>query len=691
MVSASFPVDGFGPFIACAERASGGRRRGNGGGNGGRRNGAGRGGGKKSGGGGSRRRWSWRRILTWAATAFVWMVILGGGVVAYYAIDLPSIDHITVQAHQPSIVMKAADGTTFATFGDLYGQPVTLKQISPYVAKAVIDTEDRRFYSHFGIDLIGMGRALVADIMAGHVVEGGSTITQQLAKNLFLTPARTIRRKVQEVLLALWLEQRFTKDQILTLYLNRVYLGAGAFGVDAAARRYFNEPASKLDLYQSALIAGLLQAPSAYNPLVHPHASRRRTDIVLQNMVNAGDITQKQADLAALTGAAELVQRPPPAGRYFADWLRTRLAAMDQVKGKDIVVKTTLDLHLQRAARRDLKRMLDGPGRRDRVHQGAVVVLSPDGAVRALVGGKDYDQSQFDRATQGLRQPGSSFKAFVYLTAMEDGYTPDSIMDDAPIRVGDWSPHNYENTYQGPVTLRKAFAQSINTVAVRVIRAVGVRNVIATAHRLGITTPLRDDASLALGTSEVTPLDMATAYAAFANGGTGVAAYGITEIDDSSGHVLYRRHGGGFGQVIPPAALAEMDDLMSAVVQDGTGRAARLDRPAAGKTGTTQDYRDAWFVGFTADYVTAVWMGNDDPHHTMRGVVGGTLPARVWKQVMTAAERGLPPRPLVVPAASTGVAAAIGNAAGQAADTAGSAVHGIGDALDNLLHSLFGK
>jgi penicillin-binding protein 1A len=308
-----------------------------------------------------------------------------------------------------------------------------------------------------------------------------------------------------------------------------------------------------------------------------------------------------------------------------------------------------------------------------------------------MLGGKDYDESQFNRATQGLRQPGSSFKAFVYLTAMENGYTPDSIMDDAPVRIGDWSPHNYENRYEGPVTLRTAFAQSINTVAARVIRAVGVPKVIAVAHQLGITTPLRKDASLALGTSEVTPLDMTTAYAAFANGGYGVNAYGISEIDDTAGHVLYRRQGGGFGRVIPPGALAKMDDLMGAVIQEGTGRAARLDRPAAGKTGTTQDYRDAWFMGFTADYVTGVWMGNDDPRHTMRGVVGGSLPARLWKQVMLAAERGRPVRPLVVPNQNEGVANAIGSAASAAADAAGSAVHGIGDALDSLIHSLFGK
>ncbi len=646
------------------------------------------------GGGGGGRRRLWPRLVVWAVTAAIWLAIAVGGLVAYYAVDLPDIDKVTATTRRPSVVFQSAEGEIFAAYGDLYGEPLELGQMSPFIPEAVLATEDRRFYHHFGIDLIGLARAAFADLRAGHVVQGGSTITQQLAKNLFLTPDRTIKRKVQEVLMALWLERRFTKDQILTLYLNRVYLGSGTFGVDAAAKRYFGVSARQVSLYQAALLAGLLKAPSRYSPLGDPEASHQRTVEVLHNMVAAGTIDQRTADLAAVTGAAQLVNRPRPAGRYFADWLLGRLDGMDEVRGKDIVVKTTLDLGLQRTASADLKALLDGPGVKARVSQGAVVVMSPDGAVRALVGGKDYDDSQFDRATQAARQPGSAFKPFVYLAAMEKGYTPDDTFEDAPIRLGDWEPGNYEGRYEGPVTLRHAFAESLNTVAVRLIEAVGPRRVIEVAHRLGITSALHDDASLALGTSEVSPLELTTAYASFANGGNGTVAYGISEIDDSSGHVLYRRQGGGFGQMVAPVALGRMHELMTAVITEGTGRAARLDRPAAGKTGTTQDYRDAWFLGFTADYVCGVWLGNDDPRNTMRKVTGGSLPAHLWKDVMIAAHRGLPVRPLTMPelpVATTGPGAAVGQAVQAVGSAAGAAARGIGGAIDSLINSLFGK
>jgi penicillin-binding protein 1A len=635
-----------------------------------------------------------RRLILWAVTLAIWAGIALAGLVGYYAIDLPDIDKVTAIPRRPSVVMEASNGETFAAFGDIYGEHLDIDQMSPYLPEAVVAIEDRRFYHHFGIDLIGLARAVVANLRAGHTVQGGSTITQQLAKNLFLTPDRTLKRKVQEALMALWLEHRFTKQQILSLYLNRVYLGSGTYGVDAAAKRYFNVSARKVSLYQAALIAGLLKAPSRYSPLNDPEASHQRTVDVLHAMVAAGFVDQKSADLAGLMGAAELVQRPRPAGRYFADWIMSQLDGMSEIQGKDIVVKTTLDLGLERTSESDLTALIDGPGAKANVSQGAVVVLTPDGAVRAMVGGKDYDDSQFNRATQGQRQPGSSFKPFVYLTAMERGYTPDDTMEDAPIRLGGWAPGNFNHRYEGMVTLRHAFAESLNTVAVRVIEAVGPARVIATAHRLGITSDLHDDASLALGTSEVTPLEMTTAYATFANGGNGVVAYGIAEIDDPNGHVLYRREGGGLGQVIAPTPLARMQDIMSAVIREGSGRNARLDRPAAGKTGTTQDYRDAWFVGFTADYVAGVWLGNDDQRNAMKRVTGGSLPAQLWREVMTAAHQGLPPRPLYLPeqpSALAGVGDAIGRTANAAADAASSAANGIGDTIGNLIDSLFGK
>ena len=619
----------------------------------------------------------WGRLAIWSLTLGIWAGIALLGVIAYYAVDLPDLDQAGITTtRRAAIVLKAANGETFAAFGDIYGEPLTLDQMSPFIPQAVMATEDRRFYHHFGIDIIGLARAFWVNMRAGHTVQGGSTLTQQLAKNLFLKPDRTLKRKIQEALMALWIEHRFTKDQIITIYLNRVYLGSGTFGVDAAARRYFETSARTTSLYQSAMLAGLLKAPSRYSPLNDPEAGHARTVDVLNNMVAAGMIDAKTAEIAALTGAVQLVKREPPAGHYFADWVKSTVENMAEVQGKDIVVKTTLDLALDRAAENDLKALLDAQGAKSNVSQGAVVVLTPDGAVRALVGGKDYDDSQFNRATQALRQPGSSFKPFVYLAGMESGLSPDDTMEDAPINLGGWTPGNYNGKYEGLKTLRQAFAQSTNTIAVRVIEHVGPRQVVEVAHRLGITADLHPDASLALGTGEVTPLELTTAYAAFANGGQGVAAFGITEIDDSQGNVLFKRTGGGLGQVIQRGPLEKMQELMTGVINEGTGKGAKLDRPAAGKSGTTQDYRDAWFMGFTADYVTGVWLGNDDQRNAMKKVTGGGLPAQLWKQVMVTAHRGLPARSLVLPEAP-----ASENPEGK----------GITDSIGGLINSILGQ
>ncbi|OAN53091.1 transglycosylase domain-containing protein [Magnetospirillum moscoviense] len=647
---------------------------------------------RKSGGGRPKHAWL-KRLVLWGVTAAIWVGVGVAGLVAWYAMDLPDIDGMTTTTRRPAVVFQSANGETFATFGDVYGRPLELAEMAPTIAQAVIATEDRRFYRHFGLDAWGLARAAFTNARAGRVVQGGSTITQQLAKNLFLTPDRTLKRKVQELLMALWLERRFTKEQILTIYLNRVYLGSGTFGVDAAAKRYFDVSASRLDLYQSAVLAGLLKAPSRYSPLNDPEASHKRTLDVLSNMVEAGFIERRDADLAALTGAARAVKRPVPTGRYFADWVMSHLSEMGDVQGRDIVVHTTLDLGLQRKAEADLKALLDGPGAKAAATQGAVVVMAPDGAVRALVGGRDYDDSQFNRATQAQRQPGSSFKPFVYLAAMEQGLTPSDTFDDAPIKLGNWKPGNYNGKFEGPVTLRRAFAQSTNTVAVRLIEEVGPGRVINLAHKLGIVSELGRDASLALGTSETNLLELTTAYAAFANGGYGVQAFGVEAVTDPDGKVLWSRQGEGFGKVISDQALHHMQEMMSAVLSEGTGKGARLDRPAAGKTGTTQDYRDAWFMGFTADYVGGVWLGNDDQRHEMKKVTGGGLPATLWKSVMTAAHRGLPARPLAVPEPPPSAAAGTEGTAGEWPNaTSGSGPIGaIGNAIDDLLNSIFGR
>jgi penicillin-binding protein 1A len=593
------------------------------------------------------------RLFYWTAVLGVWAFIAGAGFIAYYAYGLPDIRTLEAPARRPSITLLAADGAAFATFGDLVGETLTLKDMPPAIPLAVMATEDRRFQSHPGIDPVGLARALLANIRAGQVRQGGSTITQQLAKNLFLTPERTVKRKVQESLLALWLERKFTKAEILTLYLNRVYLGSGAYGVDAASRRYFGVSARKASLWQAAMLAGLLKAPSRFNPLADPEAAAERTRRVLTNMVEAGFLTREQAAAvepdpgkpAATAGAIA------SSGRYFADWI------MDQVQGfvgftdRDLVILTTLDPRLQAFADSKVALMLDLEGARANVGQAALVAMTPDGAVRAMVGGAGYRETQFNRATQALRQPGSAFKPMVYLAAMEQGFKPEDRFMDGPVSIAGWSPKNYEGTHRGMVTLREALAYSINTVAAQLVERVGPRRVVAVARRLGITSDLKPDASLALGTYEVTPLELTQAFAALANGGDGVLAYGIREIRDPQGAVLYKRAGSGPGRVAEGRTVAAMDDMMGAGVQWGTGKAAKLDRPAAGKTGTTQDHRDAWFLGFTADLVAGVWLGNDD-NKPMNRVTGGGLPARVWHDFMLAAHAGLPPRPLNLPPAA---------------------------------------
>ncbi len=617
---------------------SGGRR----GNRGGRRAAAGKG--APAGGGRSRPRRIVAGVFKWALTLGVWGVVALVLLTGYYALDLPRIDTATTATRAPSVVLKAAGGDSIAEYGDLYGERVSLDALPDYLPRALLATEDRRFYSHFGVDPIGLARALVANIEAGRIVQGGSTITQQLAKNLFLSPKQTLKRKVQELLLAFWLEAKYSKDKILQLYLNRIYMGAGTYGVEAAAQKYFGKSARKVTLRQAAILAGLPKAPSRYNPINSRKLARERAAVVLENMVAVGAITEKQKR-RALAGRAVAV-KDSDSGRYFADWVLEHVDSYVGRRARDLVVATTLDTGLQGVARRQLKGLLRRQGDKRDVGQGAVVVMEPDGAVRALVGGRSYARSPYNRATQARRQPGSAFKPFVYLAGLEAGLKPGSTVRDAPITIDGWSPQNFSGEYAGPVTLRNGLVHSRNTVAVRVGRRAGWETVADTARRLGIDTHLDVHPSLALGTSEVTLLDLTTAYAAFASGGRGAWAHGITRIQTPGGKVLYDRSGSGPGRVIEKGRARRMNRMLHAVVQRGTGHNAALPgRAAAGKTGTSQESRDAWFVGFTGHYVAGVWLGNDDGHPT-DGVVGGGLPAKLWKRIMTAAHKGLPPRPI---------------------------------------------
>ncbi len=575
----------------------------------------------------------------------LWTVILGGGVLGYFALTLPETGELAKSQRRPSVTMLAADNSLLATYGDLFGQPLTVKEMSPYLPEAVIATEDRRFYSHFGVDPIGLVRAAIADLAAGHVVEGGSTITQQLAKNLFLTPERSAGRKIREILLALWLEHRFTKDQILEIYLNRVYLGAGTYGVDAAAHRYFGISAKRLDLYESALLAGLLKAPARFNPIRDRDKAAARTEQVLTSMVEAGFITKREAAAASEGAPLAAVATAQPGSRYFADWVAEQVGDFAGVGNRDLTVVTTLDPRLQAEAESAIDSTIARDGAKAAVSQGALVAMSPDGAVRAMVGGRSYDASQFNRATQAQRQPGSAFKPFVYLAGLEAGLQPSDHFVDGPIQIGSWRPRDYGNRYQGDMTMAEALAQSINTIAVQVALRAGIDNIVAVAHRLGIASPLTRDASIALGTDEVNLLELVSAYAPFANGGAGVWPHGIAEIRDSDGNILYRPAGSGPGRVVSAELTGEMNAMLSGVVDHGTGRSAALPRPVAGKTGTAQDYRDAWFIGYTADLVAGVWLGNDDDK-PMSKVTGGSLPAQTWRRFMLAATQAMPVRAL---------------------------------------------
>jgi penicillin-binding protein 1A len=600
-----------------------------------------------------------RRASKLGVLLLLWMAIVGIVVLGYFALTLPDTGELTRAERRPSVTILAADGSLLTTYGDLFGQPLTLKEMSPYLPKAVVATEDHRFYSHFGVDPIGLVRAAFANLAAGHVVQGGSTITQQLAKNLFLTQERSFSRKIQETLLALWLEHRFSKNQILEIYLNRVYLGAGTYGVDAAAHRYFNKSARQTSLYESAVIAGLLKAPTRFNPIRDSDKAAARTAQVLAKMVDAGVVTSGQA-MAALSGGTSLAAVPVtrPGARYFGDWVAEQLGEFADAGNRDLTVVTTLDPRMQAQAESAIADVITREGGKMAVREGALVAMSSDGAVRAMVGGRDYDQSQFNRATQAQRQPGSAFKPFVYLAGLEAGLQPSDQFADEPVRIGNWQPRDYTGHYQGEMTLAEGLAQSVNTIAVQVAQRAGLRNVVAVAHRLGISSPLTPEVSLALGTNEVNLLELVSAYAPFANGGFGVWPHGITEIRDGAGKIVFRRTGSGIGQVLTPELTGTMNQMLSAVIGHGTGRNAVLPRPAAGKTGTTQDYRDAWFIGYTADLVAGVWLGNDN-NAPMNKVTGGSLPAQTWRRFMLTATQAMPVRPLPSgPLPSAGVMAA---------------------------------
>lgn len=582
------------------------------------------------------------RMFYWALVCGLWGVIALVGVVVWAGAHLPPIQSLEIPKRPPTIEITGLDGTVLAQRGEMAGANVALKDLPPYLPKAFIAIEDRRFYQHFGIDPIGIARALVANILHRGVSQGGSTLTQQLAKNLFLTQERTLARKLQEAELALWLERKHSKNEILELYLNRVYFGSGAYGVEAAAQRYFGKSARHVTLGEAAMLAGLVKSPSRLAPNRNPDGAVKRAETVLAAMADAGFISDAQAK--AQIAHPTIAVKPAGAGtvNYVADWIGEVLDDLVGQIDQSITVETTIDPKLQSAAETAVIDELAAKSVKFNVSQGALVAMTPDGAVRAMVGGRNYAESQYNRAVTAKRQPGSAFKPFVYLTAIEQGLTPDTVRQDAPLELKGWKPENYSREYFGPVTLTQALAMSLNTVAVRVGLEVGPKNVVRTAHRLGIASKLDPNPSIALGTSEVSMLELVGAYAPFANGGLSVAPHVVTRIKTQDGKLLYLRQPEPPTQLIEPRNVAMMNQMMQETLISGTARKAEIPGwVAAGKTGTSQDFRDAWFIGYTSRLVTGVWLGNDDNSPTKKAT-GGGLPVEVWTRFMRTAHQGVP-------------------------------------------------
>ena len=576
--------------------------------------------------------------LYWGAVVGVWGLIFIVAFFAVFASDLPDTSKLYDVKRQPSINYLDRSGALLAVRGSQYAPPVDIDALPEYVPAAFVAIEDRQFYHHFGFNPWGIIRSVAWNMTHDGPQRGGSTITQQLAKNLFLSPAQTYRRKAQELILAVWLEMKFSKKQILALYMNRVYFGAGAYGIEAASQRYFNKPASRLTIGEAALLAGLMKAPARYSPVSASERAARRATVVLDEMVRTKAITAEEMEAAIKEPVRVSATLANQRAQYFTDYVDAQVRALVGEPTEDLVVETTLDLPIQVAAERSVKLGVEGHIKQG-VEQAALVAMDGEGRIRAYVGGADYAETQFDRATTARRQAGSAFKPFVYLTAMEQGRTPAVMVVDEPVKIGNWEPKNYTNKYLGPMTLQTALAQSINTVAARLANEVGTSNVASTARRLGISSKIQLDPSMALGAVEVSPLEMAQAYAPFSNGGFLAKGYGIERIRTASGKVLYD-HGverAARPAVIGSPALQYMNQMMRQVVTSGTGARAKVaGYDIAGKTGTTSDYRDAWFVGYSGGFVAAVWTGKDD-NSPMKKVTGGGAPAEIWRNFMTAA------------------------------------------------------
>jgi penicillin-binding protein 1A len=583
---------------------------------------------------------SWKLWILWNTIKLgFWATAAIGCVIAYTWFTLDQKGQFKIPERAPGIRLLAADGSVLAEKGAFDGDAVIIDTLPEYVAQAVMSIEDRRFHEHYGIDPRGILRAVVRNVMSGRS-EGGSTLTQQLAKNLFLSPERTMQRKLQEAVLAVWLENKFTKDEIMQLYLNRVYFGGTGIGLEKASQYYFQKSAVELNLMEAAILAGVLKAPTTYNPARNPEAAAKRAKLVIDAMVEEGYVSAEEAASAVAVPTSVGANDYIPAKQYAVDWIVEQLPDLIKKKyDQSIIIETTIDPRIQADAEASIRNRLADNGKKLRVAQGAMVVMDTRGAVKAMVGGRSYKKSQFNRATKAKRQPGSAFKPFVFLQAFERGLQPDDMEQDEPVRIGNWQPENYRRKYLGPVSLERAFALSLNSVAAKLAVDVGPGNIANIAQRFGITSPMSSDASIALGTSEVTLFELTSSFVPFANGGTLYEPHVVRRISTRDGEVLYERRSSKLGRVIGSRELGMMNRLFRSVVRNGTAKNASIGpQDVGGKTGTSQDYRDAWFVGFSPYLISGVWLGNDDNTPT-KNVTGGSLPAVIWRDVMAKAHR----------------------------------------------------
>ncbi len=572
------------------------------------------------------------KLLVFFIKVLLLIILAIAGYIGYCWFTMPDISAAVSKTRQPSTVIMAENGNDIAKFGQIYDKIIYPEKLPKNLTNAVISIEDRRFYEHFGFDVIGFSRAMITNVFRKRYAQGASTITQQVAKNIFLTPNKTLRRKVQELLLSFWLEHKFSKDQIMALYLNRVYFGSGNYGANAASNWYFNKNVYDLNVREAAILAGMLKAPNRYNPILHRQKALERAQTVLMAMKKNDFLTEKQYQTASNLPISDGQKYRVTGGKHFAQYVYDEVNNYIGERTKDIVVSTTLNQKLQETAEKILRKYV-AENKKNNVNEGAVVIMDKQGAIKAMVGGVDYNKSQFNRAVQAKRQAGSTFKPFVYLTALQYGFKPESIIADEPIKIGKWQPENYNKKYYGKVTLDYALSHSLNAATVALSKELYLKDIAKNARDAGITTKIDTSPSMVLGTNAVKVIDMATAYTSLANGGKSVVPYAINEISTTDGYQLYLRPEFKQKQIFSAKNITDLTKMLEHVINRGTGQKAQLPIFVAGKTGTSQNYRDAWFAGWTNKYVAVVWVGNDNDK-PMNKIGGGTLPALIWHDIM---------------------------------------------------------